>query len=220
LASITSCLVCAAVSRALSKICEFLSWSQLTFSRSFYFAEALHQERKESDGESDEESDEEQSDNDKIVLADHDQEEETIMAPAKIPATPQKKPPPSPKPLSNMSPLNHGAGKESECCGKLSLFSLWVSFGFADGWLLSSSFHLSGTTVTVADLEHPEQNGELCIQPFWNVEQKGILHNSILIEANCDPWDFMAGKFKARLDPTSANEVFIEVPSSMLKQTW
>jgi hypothetical protein len=65
----------------------------------------------------------------------------------------------------------------------------------------------------VADLEHPERNRELFVQPFWNVEQKGVLHNGILIEATCDPRDFMAGKFKARLDPSSSNAILIELPS-------
>ena len=65
----------------------------------------------------------------------------------------------------------------------------------------------------MADLEHPERNRELSVQPFWNVEQKGILHNGILIEATCDPRDFMAGKFKARLDPSSGSNIVIDFPS-------
>ena len=70
-----------------------------------------------------------------------------------------------------------------------------------------------GIQVIMADLEHPERNRELSVQPFWNVEQKGILHNGILIEATCDPRDFMAGKFKARLDPSSgSNEIVIDIP--------
>jgi hypothetical protein len=57
------------------------------------------------------------------------------MAPAtKTPSTPKKKLPT--KPVSNMSPLNHGAGKESDCSGKLSSFSSWVLFAFANDYFL------------------------------------------------------------------------------------
>jgi hypothetical protein len=51
------------------------------------------------------------------------------------------------------------------------------------------------------------------VYPFWDVERKGILHNGITIEADCDPRDFMAGKFKARLDSSAPNEILIELPS-------
>ena len=88
--------------------------------------------------------------------------------------------------------------------------------------LTAAFFFFPGIQVIMADLEHPERNRELSVQPFWNVEQKGILHNGILIEATCDPRDFMAGKFKARLDPSSgSNEIvidFLSVRHSKLKE--
>jgi hypothetical protein len=60
---------------------------------------------------------------------------------------------------NNMSPLNHGAGKESNFCGKLSSFSLWVLFAFADSAALFFFPCISGTPVFVADLEHPSPWG-------------------------------------------------------------
>ena len=66
----------------------------------------------------------------------------------------------------------------------------------------------------MANLVYPERNRELSkVSAFWDVEQNGILHNGITIQANCDPRDYMAGRFKARLNPAKPNEVLIELPS-------
>lgn len=62
------------------------------------------------------------------------------------------------------------------------------------------------------DVNFPEQNREVKVVPFTDVNKDGILHNGFDIMMDCDIRDFIAGSYKAEL--ISSSKVLISLPST------
>lgn len=62
------------------------------------------------------------------------------------------------------------------------------------------------------DINFPEQNREIKVVPFTDVEKDGVLHDGFDIMMDCDIHDFLTGLYKAELVPS--NKVLIMLPSA------